>query len=95
MIQSVKLEFNSEGFREILLSEGVRDLVAEEAEKIASRANANLTDSKSEGYEAEVFQGAMMSKYGYGGRWVGSVRAIDSRASADEAENKSLSRAVQ
>ena len=33
MIQSVKLEFNSEGFREILLSEGVRDLVAEEAEK--------------------------------------------------------------
>jgi hypothetical protein len=35
-----------------------------------------------------------MSKYGYGGRWVGRVAAMDYKASADEAEMKSLSRAV-
>lgn len=95
MIQSVKLEFNSEGFREILMSEGVRNLVEEQAQAIASKANANLTDPQSDGFQAEVFQGSMMSKYGHGGRWVGYVRAVDARASADEAENKSLSRAVQ
>ena len=91
---SIKLTFNSEGFREILCGEGVKDIVADEAEKIALRANANLTDPDSEGFAAEVFQGAMMSKYGYGGRWIGRVAAMDYKASADEAEMKSLLRAV-
>ena len=90
----VRITFNSEGFREILLGDGVKNVVSEEAEKIANKANGNLSDSKSEGYIAEVFQGSMVSKYGYGGRWVGYVSAADARASADEAENKSLSRAV-
>jgi hypothetical protein len=35
-----------------------------------------------------------MSGYGNNGRWVGFVRALDYKAMADEAENKSLSRAV-
>lgn len=90
----MKITFNSEGFRQILMNEEVKAIVSEEAEKIALRANDNLTDDKSEGFEAEVFQGSMMSKYGYGGRWVGRVVAMDARASADEAEMKSLSRAV-
>lgn len=91
---NITITFDSNGFREILCSGGVKDVVADEAEKIALKANGNLTDPDSEGFEAEVFQGSMMSKYGYGGRWVGRVAAIDYKASADEAEMKSLSRAV-
>ena len=90
----IKITFKSEGFREILMGEGVKALVSEETEKIALKANSNLTDPDSEGFGAEVFQGSMMSKYGYGGRWVGRVAAMDYKASADEAEMKSLSRAV-
>lgn len=91
----IKLTFNSEGFREILVGDGVKGLVESVTENIASRANANLSDQTSEGYTAEVFQGNMMQKYGHGGRWIGRVAAADAKASADEAEMKSLSRAVQ
>jgi len=91
---SIKLTFNSEGFREILVGDGVKGLVENVTENIASRANANLGDPGSEGYTAEVFQGSMMQKYGHGGRWIGRVAAADARASADESETKSLSRAV-
>ena len=73
----------------------MKGLVENVTENIASRANANLGDPESEGYTAEVFQGSMMQKYGHGGRWVGRVAAADAKASADEAETKSLSRAVQ
>lgn len=92
---SIKLTFNSEGFREILVGDGVKGLVKNVTENIASRANANLGDPTSEGFTAEVFQGNMMQKYGHGGRWIGRVAAADAKASADEAETKSLSRAVQ
>ncbi len=91
---TIEIKFNSEGFRQILLGDGVKNLVTEATNNIAEKANANLTDPESEGYTASVFQGDMVSKYGYGGRWVGHVSANDRRASADEAENKSLSRAV-
>ncbi len=90
----IKITFNSEGFREILLGEGVKKLVSDATEKIEARANGNLTDSESEGFEGKVFKGDMVSGYGHGGRWIGHVAALDSRASADEAETKSLSRAV-
>ena len=91
---NITITFDSEGFREILCGEGVKNVVSEEAEKIALKANGNLTDPDSEGYEADVFPGSMMSKYGHGGRWIGEVVAMDYKASADEAEMKSLSRAV-
>lgn len=92
---NIKITFNSAGFRAILLSDGVRDLLEKTSGEIAARANANLTDRKSEGFEAHVWEGAMMSKYGHGGRWLASVSALDSRAAADEAEHKSLSKAVR
>lgn len=91
----IDIQFNSEGFRQILVGDGVKNVVEEATKNIAEKANANLTDPQSEGYVSKVFQGAMMSKYGHGGRWVGYVTAADRRASADEAETKSLSRAVK
>ena len=94
-MSDIQLTFNSAGFREILLSDGVRSVVESATDQIADRANANLTDQKSEGYEGDVVESPRMSGYGNGGRWVGFVRSADYRAAADEAENKSLSRAVQ
>lgn len=93
-MSDIKLTFNSAGFREILLGDGVRSVVASATEQITANANANLTDDKSEGYEGDVVQSPRMSGYANGGRWVGFVRCADYRAAADEAENKSLSRAV-
>lgn len=91
---NIELEFNSEGFRQILLSDGVKSLVETASNNIAARANANLTDADSEGYDVMIAESPRMSKYGSGGRWVGFVGAADYKAMADEAENKSLSRAV-
>lgn len=93
-MSDVTIEFNSDGFRQILLSSGVQGVVAEATQQIAARANANLIDTSSEGYEGTVMESPRMSGYGNGGRWVGFVRALDYKAMADEAENKSLSRAV-
>lgn len=93
-MSDITIEFNSEGFREILMSNGVRNVVEDATNRIATRANANLTDASSEGYEGDVVESPRMSNYGNGGRWVGFVRALDYKAMADEAENKSLSRAV-
>lgn len=93
-MSDIELEFDSEGFRQILMSEGVKSVVQNATDQIAARANGNLTDGGSEGYEGDVLASPRMSGYGSGGRWVGFVRALDYKAMADEAENKSLSRAV-
>lgn len=93
-MSDIKIEFNSEGFRQILLSEGVRSVVSNATEQIVARANSNLVDGSSEGYEGDVLESPRMSNYGNGGRYVGFVRALDYKAMADEAEYKSLSRAV-
>lgn len=92
-MSSMKLTFNSDGFKQILTGDGVKDLITEKTQEIANKANSNLTIS-SEGFEARVWEGSMMSKYGYGGRWMGSVVALDNAASRDEAETKCLSKAV-
>lgn len=93
-MSDITLTFNSEGFREVLLSEGVKQALESITNEITERANSNLTDPKSEGYEGDVVESPRMSSYGAGGRWVGFVRAKDYRAMADEAENKSLSRSI-
>lgn len=93
-MSEIQIKFNSEGFRQILLSDGVKQVVQDATDRIAANANANLMDSNSEGYEGDVLESPRMSGYGNGGRWVGFVRSVDARAAADEAENKSLSRAV-
>lgn len=94
MSEQMELTFIPEGFRQILMSEGVKSIVSDATEKITARANSNLVDTDSEGYEGDVLESPRMSKYSASGRWVGFVRAIDYKAMADEAEYKSLSRAV-
>lgn len=85
---ATRLVFNSEGFREILMSDGVHDLVEETANEICDRANANNTRG-GEGFTTSVIQG----NYG-GGRWIGFVKSTDKQSAIAESEDQALSGAV-
>ncbi len=85
-MSDIRLTFDSAGFRALLLSDGVRDLVADTSNTIAQRANAN---AGGDGYEASVEVGG----YG-GGRWLGFVHSTTAAAVKAEAEDKALTRAV-
>lgn len=88
MAQQIRLEFISDGFREILMSGEVQALVSSTTESIQAKANANLTE-ESEGFKAKTWQGG----YG-GGRWIGTVSTTDHESMVAESENKALSKAV-
>lgn len=85
---SVRLVFNSDGFRQILQSDGVHDLVQQTAEEIAEKANANNTRG-GKGFEARTQIGG----YG-GGRYIGFVTTADNKAKIAESEDKALTRAL-
>ena len=92
MAKQIRLEFLSEGFKEILTGAGVQSVVSETTQKIQAQANANAAgelDENSEGFSARTWLGG----FG-GGRWVGSVSTTDHSTMVAEAENKALSRAV-
>ena len=76
-----RITFISKGFRDVLFSDGVKDIVTECAERIQKKAGAD--------FEAETWRGG----YG-GGRWVATVRATNSEGMRAEAEQKVLSKAV-
>jgi len=84
-----RIKFISQGFKEILCSDGVKNLVTEQASIIQDRANANNSRG-GKGFDAHVWMGG----YG-GGRWVGSVTTTDRKSKIAEAEDKALSRAVK
>ena len=83
---NIRIEFNSAGFKEILMSEGTKELVESTAQGIADRANAN---SGGDGFEASTIVGG----YG-GGRWIGFVSTTDEKAKIAEAENGALTGAI-
>lgn len=87
MSVEVKIEFNSAGFRQILMSDGTKSAVTSAAKKIQAEANAGVTNSQ--GFSANTWVGG----YG-GGRYVASVTSIDQAAAAAESENQVLTRAV-
>lgn len=88
MATQIRLEFISSGFKEILESDGVHDLVQDTANEICDRANAN-NNRGGEGFATNVIKGG----YG-GGRWIGFVKATDKESAIAEAEDKALSGAV-
>lgn len=85
---NARIVFNSEGFRQILLSEGCHKLVQNTTEEICQKANANNTRG-GDGFIANTQVGG----YG-GGRWIGFVSASDSNASAAQSEDQALTRAL-
>ena len=90
MATQVRIEFDSNGFREVLESGGVNAIVAEKAGEIQARANANTGGFKTEGFGTKVLKG----RWG-GGRWIAHVFALDRGARAAESENKALTKAVK
>lgn len=90
-----KIDFVSDGFKEILNSSGVAALITQHTDAVCARANANLAGidsdyvSESEGFKSKVFQG------GSQGRVVGTVYTTDRRSRIAESEYKALSRAVR
>lgn len=85
---STRIVFNSEGFREILLSDGCHELVQNVTDEIAEKANAN-NDRGGNGFRSSTEVGG----YG-GGRWVGFVTATDNKAAAAQSEDQALTRAL-
>ena len=88
MGQQIKIKFISSGFKEILCSGEVHDLVSQAAQQIQSRANANNSRG-GDGFSADTWMG----NYG-GGRWISTVIPTDRAARIAESEDKALSRAV-
>lgn len=83
-----RIQFNSAGFRQILLSDGCREVVQSTAEDICAKANANNIRG-GEGFTANTQVGG----YG-GGRWIGFVSSTDKKSAAAESEDKALTRAL-
>lgn len=86
---ATRIVFNSEGFRQILLSEGVQSIVTETTNEIRDKANGNNARG-GDGFTSEVIVGG----YG-GGRWVGFVGTGDDKAAKiAESEDQALTRAL-
>lgn len=87
MSVEVYIQFNSPGFRQILLSKGVKAEVDRIATQIQTEANANVTNST--GFSKAVMYGG----YG-GGRYVGYVQTTDRASVIAETERQVLTKAV-
>ena len=83
-----RIVFNSDGFRQLLLSDGVRELVQNTAEEICDKANGNNTRG-GEGFVVRTQVGG----YG-GGRYVAFVSSTDKNSFIAESEDKALTGAL-
>lgn len=81
MASTTKLEFIDQGFRDILSADGTKSCV----EGIASSIQMNAGPE----YESDV------SFFGPGHRWMGFVHTTNVESMKDEAENKTLTKAVR
>lgn len=85
--KKVKIEFIDKGFKEILKQPSVATLVDDVGMDIEMRANASSQYGDVYAHEVVI---------GYNGsRWVGFVHNSDYKGAVDEAENKTLSKAVK
>ena len=83
-----RIVFNSDGFRQLLLSDGVRELVQSTAEEICDKANGNNTRG-GEGFVVRTQVGG----YG-GGRYIAFVSSTDKNSFIAESEDKALTGAL-
>lgn len=80
-----RIEWNNQGFRDLLQSSEVEQLVRGKAETIADRANAGLSE-ESEGFRAHSIKARS--------RYIAFAGTTDEASVRAESENKVLSRAV-
>jgi hypothetical protein len=84
MAEDVRIVFNSEGFAQILNSDGCQELVQTTAEGIAERANASAG--------LDSFKASTVKA---GTRWIGFASSTDKESAIAESENKALTGAIQ
>ena len=80
-----RIEWNNQGFKDLLQSSEVEQLVRGKAETIAGRANAGLSE-ESEGFRAHSIKASS--------RYIAFAGTTDEASVRAESENKVLSRAV-
>ena len=86
----IEIEFISDGFAEILRSDGVKKVIESKAQEIQQRANSNVAGEHTDGYKVTT-----MHSNGKDNRWVSFVQAADYVAAEKEAEYKALTKAVK
>ena len=89
MPTKIRMQFENEGFRNILNNGATRDYIQSLADDMAERAKANSGRFPEAEYTAAIYHGS----YG-GGRTVGSVWTGNYEARLAQAIDKSLSKAV-
>ena len=89
MAKEVEIQFFSEGFEQILTSEGTMSAVRSAAENIKARANENNTRGGS-----GFFSGTRTGRAYGSQRALGFVYTSDKKSAQAEAEDKALSLAV-
>lgn len=87
MSTKMHIEFISQGFHDILCSDGVKSLVDEKAQEIKAKADAAAGES--EGFQVTT----MMGGYG-GGRWISHIQTTDRASMIAEAEHNALTGAI-
>lgn len=91
MAVQIVIDFKPKGFAECL--QGATGIVESSAQTIAERANGNVT--KGTGFHVETSNEPRFQDSAYGvTRPIARVVANDAETSAEEAENKILSKAV-
>ena len=83
-----RIDFISQGFKDILFSSGTKELLQNIGDEIKDRANESIPDG--DGFSARVQAGG----YG-GGRYVGYVKTDNDAAALEESENMTLTKAVR
>lgn len=81
-----RIEFISSGFKAILNTEEIHNVVEEVSQHIADQANNN--------YGGDGFQVTTMTGGYGGGRWIGFVTATDKDSLKAESEDSALTRAL-
>ena len=81
------IEFNNDGFKEILRSDGCRELIEQTTDEIADKANARNTRGGS-GFASKVEFGGKAQRY------VGFVYTTDKNSEIAESEDGALSGAI-
>ena len=85
MANFTRIEFISDGFKQILQSEGTHQVVSEIADNIAAEANSI---GNCDGFESNTLLGGRAQRY------IGFAYAGNEEAMKAEAENQALTRAV-
>ena len=86
----IDIEWNHDGFEEILCSSGSKNVCEQKANEIQSRANAGLRADDTPGFKAD---GKIVTAYG-SKRWMYFVYTTDAATVYAEAEENVLSKAV-